>query len=594
MASQYLIASPVTKIFTDPKQFKSIFFGEIYIGNIDEDPLNPSQQQQIYVVDENNVKTPVSQPVPIGPGGYAEYNGNPAKFVCDNPYSIVILDKSGVEKWREPDIRSIDLLNVKHNDIEGRGDIGAHSRYSENTTVSEIESGAFTTSVIPYGTRLIVNDRYDGVFLFTEGGTPNGTDVINAGNGDTATLKHNGAVNVLELGANGTAADTAVFERAAEMSNIVIAPSFSGYDVNLSGNIGSGVTTIFQGDPKSQLIGTSTPQDLNAIGQNMGAYTGTLFSPELRDKNIEVVAGTIRQQQPRSVAGITRPAATTAIINEVDHGREVGDYVVIQGSTPTGYNGTHEILHVDDANNYRVIVDSGLATPATGSITVFGADVWEWIKDSTHEPIGVDDSKPVRSDSSGYGLLIPFSKSYTNVLTMIVNPDETLAGAQGMVIGASVSLNALAIRASLNKTVAGRVYYDGSNWRVSMGIDQGSIYTYNAPNPFGDISYSGGNLSLSHSFCLGSDVSLTPSSTSGVIPYIPSLKVISDSEATINFVHVNPSTHELDLYTGNPNTSLSFNFNKNSNRLIKFDGSDRSSEAKMYFGNIWFFGIMQV
>lgn len=120
MATQYLIASPLKTVFTDPLRFKSVFYGKIYIGEVDTDPLNPSNQQQIYVVDESNNRTPVTQPVDINSGGFAVYNGDPAKFVCDRPYSIVVLDKVGAESWRIPDIRSIDLFNVMHNDLPGR------------------------------------------------------------------------------------------------------------------------------------------------------------------------------------------------------------------------------------------------------------------------------------------------------------------------------------------------------------------------------------------------------------------------------------------------------------------------------------------
>jgi hypothetical protein len=260
----------------------------------------------------------------------------------------------------------------------------------------------------------------------------------------------------------------------------------------------------------------------------------------------------------------------------------------------TGYNGTAMVQSVDDTDNYRILVDSGLASPATGAITAFKSGKWEWIKDSTHEPLGVKDDEDVLSDGSGYGLFVKFKKTYSRVLTMQVGPDETLAGAQAMVIGSSVSTAGIVFRASLNKTVAGRVYWNGAGWKVSMGTDQGTIYTDNAVNPLADINYSGGNLELTHSFCPGSDISLTPSSNSGVVPYIPALKVNGDDTATVNFIHVNAATHALDLYTGAETTSMSFNFNKNSNRLIKFDGSDRSSETKMYFGNIWFFGIMEV
>lgn len=184
MASQYLIAAPLTKLFTDPKQFKSIFFGSIYIGNVDEDPLNPSQQQQVYVVDESNVKTPVSQPIQIGSGGYAEYNGHPAKFVCDDPYSIVVLDRLNAEKWRVPDIRSVDLQNVTHNDLSGRDDVGAHDNiYRRQATVAEIESGVFET-----GSLLTIPERANANVDVVPGGAPDGYSIINAGNGNTAVL----------------------------------------------------------------------------------------------------------------------------------------------------------------------------------------------------------------------------------------------------------------------------------------------------------------------------------------------------------------------------------------------------------------------
>jgi|GEM_PF-1919303 len=369
----------------------------------------------------------------------------------------------------------------------------------------------------------------------------------------------------------------------------------NGYVINKPVAIG-GMTCIFNG--ADQLKGDAALEDVNGVQVINGAYQGYIFSPEMRGRQIEVVCGTIRQQQPRAITGLTRPAGTTAIVNEVAHGREVGDYIVIQGASQSGYNGTHEVAQVDDANTYRIVVHSGLPSPATGVITVFGADVWEWIKDSTHEPIGVDDSKPVRSDASGYGLVIPFTKkNYSKVLSSAITPDETLAGAQGLDIGASVATSAIALRASLNKTITGRVYYNGSGWKSDMGTDQGEVYTYNAPHPFDDISYSGGNLTFSHSFCLGDAISIHPHSKGGVagsesvVPFIPVEKSVDDNTVTLNFNYVNAGA--LDLYTGGPVKNLSFRFTKNSNRLIKFDGSDRSSETKLFYGNIWFIVIMQ-
>lgn len=400
-------------------------------------------------------------------------------------------------------------------------------------------------------------------------------------------------VNVLHFGEFGGGIND-VKTAAEELSTFSISlyfPSTRGetYLFSSAPTLASGTTCIFD---KEGVVTGATADEINAQITENGVVHGAAFSPEVRDKRVEIVSGTIRQQQPSAVAGITR-SGTSGIVNKVAHGRVVGDWVVILGANETGYNGTHEVAQVDDVDTYRVVVDSGLATPATGTITEFGADVWEWIKDSGHEPLGVDDSTPVRADGSGYGLLVPFLKTYSKVLTVLFGPDETIAGAQSMVVGASVSTSAIAFRASLNKTVAGRVYYDGADWQVSMGTDQGTVYTDNAPNPATDIVYSAGNLTLSHSFCLGSDVQLTPHSGNGAVtPYIPTIKSLTDNGAVINFNYVNAGA--LATYTGAAVTNLSFQFTKNSNRLIKFDGSDRSSETSMYFGNIWFFGIMEL
>lgn len=422
--------------------------------------------------------------------------------------------------------------------------------------------------------------------------TPNGVNIVSCtGNATLAlVLRIDQLPSVAQFGSfGGVTNETSIWQAIidAGVRHVLVPYNAAGYTINTLTN-SSNTTFVFQGE--SPMNGTQTLSSLGLIVDS-GYVGGAAIADDLRNGKVEIVSGTIRQEQPQSVAGITR-VGTSGIINQVAHGYSVGDYVVIQGANETGYNGTAEILQVDSVDQYRILVDSGLSTPATGTITAFKPGKWEWIKDSTHEPIGVKDDEDVLSDGSGFGLLVKFKKNYSKVLTMAVGPDETISGAQAMVIGSSVSTSAVVFRASLNKTVAGRLYYDGAAWQTSMGTDQGAIYTDDAVNPFADISYTAGNLTFSHSFCPGSDIKLTPSSTGGVVPYIPSIKTISDSTVTLNFVYVNAGS--LDLYTGAENTSMSIHFTKTSNKLIKFDGSDRSSETKMYFGNIWFFGIMQV
>src|SRR5690606_11413883 len=91
------------------------------------------------------------------------------------------------------------------------------------------------------------------------------------------------------------------------------------------------------------------------------------------------------------------------------------------------------------------------AGPVAGNVRKPGQ--WDWIKDGTHEPIGVIDTSPCIA--TDYTLVIPLSKTYSRVLSVVVCPDETIGSAQNMSIGPSVSLNGIGLRASVDRTVAG-------------------------------------------------------------------------------------------------------------------------------------------
>jgi hypothetical protein len=62
--------------------------------------------------------------------------------------------------------------------------------------------------------------------------------------------------------------------------------------------------------------------------------------------------------------------STTATATVTDHGFEVGQEVLIDGATETGYNGLQTIASVPDADTFTYAVYSGPASPATGSPTV--------------------------------------------------------------------------------------------------------------------------------------------------------------------------------------------------------------------------------
>jgi hypothetical protein len=75
----------------------------------------------------------------------------------------------------------------------------ADSRYSIETTLSSIASGSFSV-----GATVTPSERGGGRFLVVSGGTHDGYGILDAGNGNTAVLQHNGELKCEWLGATTT------------------------------------------------------------------------------------------------------------------------------------------------------------------------------------------------------------------------------------------------------------------------------------------------------------------------------------------------------------------------------------------------------
>lgn len=129
--NQYLVDSPYTP-FTIKNQFKAISNGKVYIGEVDNDPLNPSQQIQVYVVDETGLNVPVSQPIQLNAGGYLVYNGQVSKFITLEPYSMVVLNNVNAEMWRVDDISKVDPDNITASNVKDTANGGSVQDFIDN------------------------------------------------------------------------------------------------------------------------------------------------------------------------------------------------------------------------------------------------------------------------------------------------------------------------------------------------------------------------------------------------------------------------------------------------------------------------------
>lgn len=110
-----VIVSMPSQLFTMARSFKAVANGKIYIGKIDTDPVNPENQIQVYVENEDGSHVPVSQPIIINAAGYPVYNGQIAKFVTVQGHSMAVYDAYGVQQFYFPNV-----LKYDPDQLEGR------------------------------------------------------------------------------------------------------------------------------------------------------------------------------------------------------------------------------------------------------------------------------------------------------------------------------------------------------------------------------------------------------------------------------------------------------------------------------------------
>lgn len=103
-----VIVSMPSQLFTMARSFKAVANGKIYIGKIDTDPVNPENQIQVYVENEDGSHVPVSQPIIINAAGYPVYNGQIAKFVTEQGHSMAVYDAYGSQQFKFPNVLKYD------------------------------------------------------------------------------------------------------------------------------------------------------------------------------------------------------------------------------------------------------------------------------------------------------------------------------------------------------------------------------------------------------------------------------------------------------------------------------------------------------
>ncbi|WP_241558740.1 phage head-binding domain-containing protein, partial [Shigella flexneri] len=127
-----------SQLFTMARSFKAVANGKIYIGKIDTDPVNPENQIQVYVENEDGSHVPVSQPIVINAAGYPVYNGQIAKFVTEQGHSMAVYDAYGSQQFYFQNVLKYDPDQFGPDLIEQLAQSG---KYSQDNTKGDAMIG---------------------------------------------------------------------------------------------------------------------------------------------------------------------------------------------------------------------------------------------------------------------------------------------------------------------------------------------------------------------------------------------------------------------------------------------------------------------
>lgn len=152
-----VIVSMPSQLFTMARSFKAVANGKIYIGKIDTDPVNPENQIQVYVENEDSSHVPVAQPIIINAAGYPVYNGQIAKFVTVQGHSMAVYDAYGAQQFYFPNVLKYDPAALKY-DLEAPYGM---SMIGEFESVADLQSFS-QLSLVDDGDRVSVKSFHAG------------------------------------------------------------------------------------------------------------------------------------------------------------------------------------------------------------------------------------------------------------------------------------------------------------------------------------------------------------------------------------------------------------------------------------------------
>lgn len=197
MANVY-ITSPA-EYYPDPDRSRTLFNGQMYIGQPDLDPEIPANQIQVNALQENGSLVPVTQPISISPGGVpVDGNGDVyIRLIVDQNYSQKVLDSQGQQKYYIPNAFNGAPLTTNSDEIILKTDTVATLKALDLQAGQSIEADGYYSAGDGGGAKYLIQTAVEF------GGTPDEYTDITLANGNIAVLQKGDILTAKEGGAAG-------------------------------------------------------------------------------------------------------------------------------------------------------------------------------------------------------------------------------------------------------------------------------------------------------------------------------------------------------------------------------------------------------
>lgn len=226
-----------------------------------------------------------------------------------------------------------------------------------------------------------------------------------------------------------------------------------------------------------------------------------------------------------------------------------------------------------------------ISAPALGKQVIVGGTIrqdpqdrtkWSFVADEQHSPAGFTPTVTV----SGTDLILTFDKKFKRIVSFVAGPDETMASQMGVSVGASVNVDSVALRLSVNKAISGKVWWEDGKWHHQP-------HSFVGEAEGGPVEWIGATLIVNTEELWGEDLTVTAWTRDGtVIPYIPAARVAYKESFSVNFL-------DGGQFAAIPNERMAFAYSKTISAPVRMDDKHGSFGLPLFSGNIWFVGVME-